>query len=264
MKLRLKIILLLASTILVARAGEHFDTLKVKGTIYTNVTVTTVSATDIYFTHSRGMDNVKLKDLPPDLQKLFHYNAANADAAEKSRTLENAQYHQQLLLAPSPKTVTPDETRSPVAAGGDDDFVAPKLYARSVRGQPAPQLGVEKWLTPEPDGAGKFVLVDFWATWCGPCRRSIPELNEFYARFKDRLVIIGISDESVADIRKMTNPKIDYAVASDTQARSLRALAVTGIPHCILIDPKGIVRYEGMPGYLDDAKLEHFLDKYGQ
>ena len=40
---------------------------------------------------------------------------------------------------------------------------------------------------------GKFVLIDFWATWCGPCRRSIPGLNQLHARFKDRLVIIGIS-----------------------------------------------------------------------
>jgi hypothetical protein len=42
----------------------------------------------------------------------------------------------------------------------------------------------------------------------------------------------------------------------------MRTLAITGIPHCILIDPKGIVRYEGMPQYLDGQKLEHFLDKY--
>ena len=42
----------------------------------------------------------------------------------------------------------------------------------------------------------------------------------------------------------------------------MKALAITGIPHCILMDPNRIVRYEGMPGYLDDARLEHFLDKY--
>jgi len=60
----------------------------------------------------------------------------------------------------------------------------------------------------------------------------------------------------------MTDPHIDYAVAIDTRQRMMRTLAVTGIPHCILVDPHGIVRYEGMPQYLDAAKLEHFLAKY--
>jgi hypothetical protein len=47
---------------------------------------------------------------------------------------------------------------------------------------------------------------------------------------------------------------------ADTPAGQARA--ITGIPHSILVDPNGIVRYKGMPGYLDDPKLEHFFDKY--
>ena len=95
---------------------EHFDTLKVRNETYTNVTVTTISATDIYFTHSRGMDNAKLKDLAPELQKHFHYNATNAAAVEKTRTAENAQYHQQLLLTQPPKTTVPDEAAPAASA----------------------------------------------------------------------------------------------------------------------------------------------------
>lgn len=259
MTLSSKIMLLTACLTLSARADDKLPLLKVKGETYTNVTVTTVTATDIFFTHNGGMDNARLKDLTPELQKQFHYNATNAAAVEKTHAVGNAQFHQQLLLAkPAPSA----EEVTTVAAGPDDDFVAPKIYARSVRGQVAPVFEFEKWLTPAPDTAGKFVLIDFWATWCGPCRRSIPELNDFQAKYGKQLVIIGISNESEDDVNKMTTPKIDYSVAIDTQSRSLRSLAVTGIPHCILIDPKGIVRYEGMPGYLDDAKLEHFLKKY--
>jgi thiol-disulfide isomerase/thioredoxin len=246
---------------LAARADEHLDVLKVGIDTYTNVTITSVSATDIFFTHSRGMANAKLKDLDSALQKHFGYNAGQAAVVEKNHAAANAEFHQQLLHQPA--VAPPADARTQPSSPADDDFVAPQLYAKSVRGLRAPAFVVESWLTDRPDAGGKFLLIDFWATWCGPCRRSIPELNGFAARFKDRLVVVGVSDESEADIRKMTDPHIDYAVASDPQGRMSSALAITGIPHCILVDPRGIVRYEGMPTYLDDAKLQHFLDKYG-
>lgn len=248
-----------------ACADEHFDTLKVKGETFTNVTVTKVSATDISFIHARGMDNAKLKDLEAALQKHFAYNPKTAAQAAQAQAAATTQYHKQLLQAQPPVTTPAAEANQPAAAASsDDDYVAPALYARSVRGQRAPYFVVEQWLTAAPDTRGKFVLIDFWATWCGPCRRAIPELNAFQEHFKDRLVVIGLSDESAADIRKLASPHIDYYVASDQQSRMEKALAVTGIPHCILIDPQGIVRYEGMPGYLDAAKLKHLLDKYGK
>ena len=58
-------------------------TLKVKDQVYTNVTITSSSATDIYFTHSRGLASAKLRDLDPQLQKHFNYNAAQSAGIEK-------------------------------------------------------------------------------------------------------------------------------------------------------------------------------------
>jgi len=242
---------------LTTQADESLRTLQVKDQVYTNVTVTSVTTTDIYFTHARGMASAKLRDLTPDLQKHFNYNAAKSAETETAQREATADFHKRLAQAkpPAPK---------PAAVNEEADFVAPQLYARSVRGQPAPQFVAEKWITAPPVTSGKFVLIDFWATWCGPCRRSIPELNAFSARFKDRLVVIGVSDESEADIRKMTEPHIDYTIASDTRHRMSAELQIRGIPHCILIDPSGIVRYEGMPQFLDDQKLEHFLDRYSR
>jgi thiol-disulfide isomerase/thioredoxin len=138
-----------------------------------------------------------------------------------------------------------------------------KLWAKSILGQKAPEFVVEKWLTNEPDRKGKFVLIDFWATWCPPCRAAIPELNGFQKKFGDKLVVIGVSDEPEVTVKKLSDPMIEYASAIDPQARMKKALQVTGIPHCIIIDPEGIVRWEGFPflkGYeLTDKVVEGIL-----
>src|SRR6185503_1374084 len=81
-----------------------------------------------------------------------------------------------------------------------------KIWARSFLNQKAPELIVEKWLTKEPDQQGKFVLIDFWATWCGPCRKAIPELNALHKKFGDKLVVIGLSDEAEVTVKAMKTP----------------------------------------------------------
>jgi thiol-disulfide isomerase/thioredoxin len=142
-----------------------------------------------------------------------------------------------------------------------------QMWAKSVLGEKGPKLLVEQWLTPKPNTAGKFVLIDFWATWCPPCRKAIPELNGYQKKYADRLVVIGISDETASDVRKLKSPKLEYASAIDTKARTKNELKVTGIPHVIIMDPQGIVRWEGFPflgGHeLTDAVLEDLFNKYG-
>ena len=73
---------------------------------------------------------------------------------------------------------------------------------------------------------------------------------------------MGVSDEPEEIVRKMTDPKMDYSVGIDTQGRSLATIEVRGIPHALVIDPKGIVRYEGHPASLDEKKLEALFAKY--
>lgn len=141
-----------------------------------------------------------------------------------------------------------------------------QLWAASYLNEKAPELVVEKWLTAKPDTKGKFVLIDFWATWCGPCRRFIPTLNQFQDKFRDRLVVIGLSDEPKEKVHAMATPVVQYAGAIDTKATTSHTMTIKGIPHAILIDPKGIVCWEGFPllsgNELTENILQGLLEKY--
>lgn len=122
-----------------------------------------------------------------------------------------------------------------------------QLWAKSFINQKAPEFIAEKWLSEVPDTKGKYVLIDFWATWCGPCRKAIPQLNRFQEAFKDQLVVIGLSDETEEVVKKMKKPEIKYYSAIDTKERLEKAYMVKGIPHCVIINPEGIVIWEGFP-----------------
>ncbi|MGA2660668.1 MAG: TlpA disulfide reductase family protein, partial [Verrucomicrobiota bacterium] len=96
-------------------------------------------------------------------------------------------------------------------------------------GDPAPKLQVAKWVQGEPVKEferDKAYIVEFWATWCGPCRVSIPHLNEIHAKFKDKgLVVIGQDcwerDESlVAPFIEKMGDKMTYRVALDDKSGS--------------------------------------------
>jgi thiol-disulfide isomerase/thioredoxin len=144
-------------------------------------------------------------------------------------------------------------------------------------GDPAPKLQTGKFVQGEPvkDFApGKAYIVEFWATWCGPCKISIPHLNETYTKFKDKgLIVIGQDcsepDESkVAPFVKSMGDKMTYRVALDDKDRSekgkmaetwMAAAGQNGIPTAFLIDTTGHVAWIGHPMTLKDKIIEDVL-----
>lgn len=139
-----------------------------------------------------------------------------------------------------------------------------RIWADSYLWAEAPELEVETWLSEKPDTGGKYVLIEFWGTYCPPCRRSIPLLNGFHRKFKDELVVVGISHEPVETVRSFKEHEIEYFSAVDTQARTKNEINVFGIPHVIIIEPEfGCVIWEGFPllnGYeLTEKIIEKIL-----
>jgi thiol-disulfide isomerase/thioredoxin len=101
------------------------------------------------------------------------------------------------------------------------------------------------------DTKGKVVLVNFWATWCGPCRAEIPDLVELQNKYKDRLQILGlvVDDEDQDTIKKFVAKfHINYPVAIATDALRLEYGGIPALPTSFVLDSEGRVvqKHEGL------------------
>lgn len=106
---------------------------------------------------------------------------------------------------------------------------------------------------------GHVVLLDFWATWCAPCRVAIPKLDALQARFGAQgLSVLGVSTEDAQDVAAFTrNMGMRYGVASDPHGATTRSYGVVSLPTLVVIDKRGVVRDVAVgydPG--GDARLE--------
>lgn len=137
---------------------------------------------------------------------------------------------------------------------------AGEVTPESLVGKPMPKLGSLDYLKAKPDLAGKPAIIEFWATWCPPCRKSIPHLNELYKTYGPKgLQIVGITDEPNQVIRAFVKTlPIDYPVASSRQDASA-SFGVSGIPHAFLVNKEGIIVWEGHPMSLPTEEIEKVL-----
>jgi thiol-disulfide isomerase/thioredoxin len=150
-------------------------------------------------------------------------------------------------------------------------------YAASLKiGDPAPKLQVGQWIQGEPVKefeTGKVYVVEFWATWCGPCRVSIPHLNALYQQYKGKVTVIGQDvseqDESgVAAFVKKMGTNMTYRVALDDKSKDpngamnttwMEAAGQNGIPTAFIVNQQDRIAWIGHPMTMTEKLWDDIL-----
>jgi thioredoxin-related protein len=204
-------------------ADDKLPLLKAGSEVYSNVTILSSTATDVFFTYNNGrnnngMANVKLKDLSPELQKHFHYNAAKAHSVEQKQTAANTQYYS--LITGQPAIRPPDESREQSAA---DEQTSGLSWGTDL---PA--------ALNQAQSDNKMVLLDFtgsdWCPWCIKFDHDVLSTGEFAGYAKSKLVLVQL------DFPR-TKPQSDDL--KQANAALAKRFNVDGYPTYVLLNPAG-------------------------
>ncbi len=177
-----------------------------------------------------------------DVTKFREAMATSRPGAAFAVTVERAGQEVTLHVAPAPRPELATLQQGLV------DKPAPPFALARISGTASPKLA---------DLAGNVVVVDFWATWCGPCRMSMPHLDALSAKYATKgLRIIGVTDEDAATVNEFlkANP-VGYTLATDPDDAIASAYLVQGLPTLMVLDRSGVVRYEQV-GVGDFAALD--------
>jgi peroxiredoxin len=127
-------------------------------------------------------------------------------------------------------------TGASAVLAGEANAPATEFSLTSLAGQPV-SLSQYK---------GNVVLVNFWATWCGPCQQEMPLLDQMYKKYKPAgftLIGVNVDKEAPAVKELLTRKPVSFPVLLDPENAVSRAYHVADMPSSVIIDRKGIVRY---------------------
>jgi peroxiredoxin len=138
-----------------------------------------------------------------------------------------------------------------------------KLMRDSLLDRPAPAFATT-YLDGAPlalaDLRGQVVLLDFWATWCGPCTTQYPHLNHWHAQYASKgLRIVALSDEEPDLVRDYAaSQKLAYPIALDPDDKVRAVYFVPGMPSTVIIDRAGVVRYVAV-GVTNPVEIDYAI-----
>jgi len=147
-------------------------------------------------------------------------------------------------------------------------FLTGTIYSQDILkvSDKAPKINITDYILNKPEDSkidNKFIILEFWATWCAPCLGSVPHLNDLQSKFKNRkdLLFISLTYEK-PEKTKRTLEKVEFKtiVVSDQTKQTETNFNVDGIPHTVLIDNKGIVKWIGTPNELKSSMIENLLN----
>lgn len=164
----------------------------------------------------------------------------------------------------------------PAATGSEKPAAASSTL---VAGSKAPALKFAKFVKGEPVTefkAGQVYIVEFWATWCGPCRPLFPHLSKLQKQYGDKLTVIGVSiweqqQSAVAPFVEEMGDKMSYRVAMDDMSGDKAGFMATnwmqaakqgGIPAAFIVDQTGTVAWIGHPGGMDKPLEQIMAGKF--
>ena len=139
-------------------------------------------------------------------------------------------------------------------------FAAGSLAASGMTGQPAPDFALKSSSGENlrlSEYRGDVVMINFWATWCGPCRQEMPLLDELYSRYQRvgfNLLGVNIDDDSSRAMDMIDELGVSFPVLFDSSKEVSRLYQVDAMPVTIIVDRDGNVRYlhQGYkPGFED-------------
>ena len=153
--------------------------------------------------------------------------------------------------------------------GADSARLLPDIQ-QLIPGDAAPPLTISKWAKGDaiPDfEPGKVYVVEFWATWCGPCRQGMPHLSQLQDQYGDQVSFVGVTDEDLETVQEFLEQKspdgrtwndvITYRIALDdlkqTNATYMVAAGQGGIPTAFIVGQTGVIEWIGHPARMDDV-----------